>query len=329
MATVTGLTADRMLAIEAASVVSGEIDDDGHLILTTHGGDEIDAGSALPALPISDDTTQGIVELATDAEAITGSDTTRAVTPHALTAAVGSLVPAATTSVAGKVELATDAEAIAGSDTTRAVTPHALAATVAAATAPDATTTLKGIVELATTTEATTGTDSTRAVTPDGLKAAIDALKQLIWPVGCYYTSDSVSTSPATILGFGTWSAVQAKVLIGADGATYTAGSTGGSETHTLATGNLPAHHHNISLTSGAGGAHSHGAGANNAANSGSGSFAFHNPIGTNGTAGALTIPGVGDHTHAVSGDTADTGSGTAVNHMNPWRAVYMWRRTA
>lgn len=43
MATVTGLTADRMIEIEDASVVSGAVIDD-HLILTTHGGDTIDAG---------------------------------------------------------------------------------------------------------------------------------------------------------------------------------------------------------------------------------------------------------------------------------------------
>jgi hypothetical protein len=51
VATVTGLTAMRMLAIEAASVVSGAIDENGHLILTTHGGTEIDAGNALVAVP--------------------------------------------------------------------------------------------------------------------------------------------------------------------------------------------------------------------------------------------------------------------------------------
>ena len=44
MATVTGLTKDRMLAIEAASIVNGAIDLSGHLILTTHGGTNIDAG---------------------------------------------------------------------------------------------------------------------------------------------------------------------------------------------------------------------------------------------------------------------------------------------
>jgi hypothetical protein len=44
MATVTGLTAARMLAIEASSVVSGHIDGSDHLILTNQGGGTIDAG---------------------------------------------------------------------------------------------------------------------------------------------------------------------------------------------------------------------------------------------------------------------------------------------
>lgn len=44
MATVTGLTADRMLAIEAASVVDGDVVGD-NLILTQHGGTQINAGS--------------------------------------------------------------------------------------------------------------------------------------------------------------------------------------------------------------------------------------------------------------------------------------------
>jgi hypothetical protein len=44
MAIVTGLKAERMLEIEAASVVNGVVDSAGDLILTTHGGDEINAG---------------------------------------------------------------------------------------------------------------------------------------------------------------------------------------------------------------------------------------------------------------------------------------------
>ncbi len=45
MATVTGLTAERMLEIEAASVVDGEVVG-GNLILTKHDETEIDAGEA-------------------------------------------------------------------------------------------------------------------------------------------------------------------------------------------------------------------------------------------------------------------------------------------
>jgi len=44
MATVTGMTAAKMLEIQNASIVSGEIDEDDHLILTNYGGGEIDAG---------------------------------------------------------------------------------------------------------------------------------------------------------------------------------------------------------------------------------------------------------------------------------------------
>jgi microcystin-dependent protein len=52
MATVTGLTAARMLAIEGASVIDGDIVG-GHLILTKHDGTTIDAGSvAGPAGPM-------------------------------------------------------------------------------------------------------------------------------------------------------------------------------------------------------------------------------------------------------------------------------------
>jgi hypothetical protein len=47
MTTVTGLTADRMLAIEAASVVDGDVDGSGNLILTKHDGSQINAGSVI------------------------------------------------------------------------------------------------------------------------------------------------------------------------------------------------------------------------------------------------------------------------------------------
>lgn len=50
-------------------------------------------------------------------------------------------------------------------------------------------------------------------------------------PVGSYYINETDSTNPATLLGYGTWTAVQDYWLVGAGG-TYTAGSTYGSLTH-------------------------------------------------------------------------------------------------
>lgn len=47
MTTVTGLTATRMIAIEAASVVGGTVNGGGHLILTKHDASTIDAGSVI------------------------------------------------------------------------------------------------------------------------------------------------------------------------------------------------------------------------------------------------------------------------------------------
>lgn len=57
MAEVTGLTADRMIQIEDASVVSGLVDANGDLILSTHGGSTSNAGHVVgPQGPIGDST---------------------------------------------------------------------------------------------------------------------------------------------------------------------------------------------------------------------------------------------------------------------------------
>jgi hypothetical protein len=101
-------------------------------------------------------TAAGIVELATDAEVTTGSDTARAVTPAGLHQKTTSAT------AIGLVELATDAEVTTGSDTARAVTPAGLHQKTSSATAI-------GLVELATDAEVTTGSDTARAVTAAGL----------------------------------------------------------------------------------------------------------------------------------------------------------------
>jgi len=82
----------------------------------------IEGSNIIMASNTSSATAAGIVELATDAESIAGTDAARAVTPASLHAKTASAT------VIGLVELATDAEAVTGSDTARALTPANLAA---------------------------------------------------------------------------------------------------------------------------------------------------------------------------------------------------------
>jgi hypothetical protein len=92
------------------------------VILTNINPDSVTVGDTTFVLNPATTTKQGIVELATAEETITGSDGSRAVTPAGLSART------ATTGRKGLVELATFAEAIAGTDGDRAVTPAALTA---------------------------------------------------------------------------------------------------------------------------------------------------------------------------------------------------------
>lgn len=111
----------------------------------------------------------GRIEIATEAEVLTGTDAVRAVTPATLAART------ATDERAGLVELASNTETQTGADNARAVTPASLASLTA-------TLTRRGLVELATEAEVLTGTDTNRAVTPQGLAAltATDGRRGLI-----------------------------------------------------------------------------------------------------------------------------------------------------
>jgi hypothetical protein len=92
MGTVLGLTAARTLEIEAASVVSGVVNSSGDLILTTHGGTDIDAGHVRASnYDVSSETAPGIIQIATTAETLTGTNALKAVTPADLTARTATL----------------------------------------------------------------------------------------------------------------------------------------------------------------------------------------------------------------------------------------------
>ena len=150
--------------------------------------------------------------------------------------------------------------------------------------------------------------------------AFVQAALATIYPVGSIYTA-TVSTNPNTLFGFGTWTAFGAgRVLIGAGtggGATYTAGSTGGSKdailpshTHTFTGTALPSHAHFVSNSTPA------GAGSTWPFQAGSG-------YATNGANTSSVSAGTPSGTNSTEGVSATDGN------LQPYVVVYMWQRTA
>ena len=66
---------------------------------------------------------------------------------------------------------------------------------------------------------ATAGTNNTQISTTAYADAAIAAAKEALYPVGSIYINAGVTTNPATLLGFGTWTAFGAgRVMVGLNG---------------------------------------------------------------------------------------------------------------
>ena len=155
-------------------------------------------------------------------------------------------------------------------------------------------------------------------------KTALSRLKtyvlESVYPVGSIFISTS-STSPATSLGFGSWSRFgEGRILVSqssSDSDFDTAEETGGAKTHTISESQLPSHQHFIMNTGNGFG--------NNLENN-------VNFAGTTNSRGGL---GNNDYimqainSTANAGKTSAVGSGSAVTHMNPYIVTYMWKRTS
>jgi hypothetical protein len=144
---------------------------------------------------------------------------------------------------------------------------------------------------------------------------------QALYPVGSVYSNATSGTNPATLLGFGTWTAFGAgKVMVGLDSgdATFsTVGNVGGSKdaivvshTHTAtSTVTDPGHTHTTS-------------------------YSAYSPSGGGGISGGSYGFGTISLNSATTGITvatsnASTGSSATNANLMPYVVVYMWKRTA
>lgn len=112
------------------------------------------------------------------------------------------------------------------------------------------------------------------------------------------------------------------RFIVGA-GSAYDVDDTGGADTVSLTTADMPAHDHPFSATTGSGGSHTHGIRSNH---SSTGVTAARNPnfgLIQDGASGApsATDPG-GAHTHSVSGTTGLQGGGAAHENRPPYYAL-------
>jgi hypothetical protein len=166
------------------------------------------------------------------------------------------------------------------------------------------------------TTDTQTLTDKTLSTGSviDANVNVIEVLKKA-YPIGSVYINASNATNPASLLGFGTWSAFGAgKVMVGLDAGDTsfdTLGETGGEKTHTLTVAEMPSHNHSVSGTY-----------TDNPYyvkyQNDTTYYGYYDD--TNGGAGKYL---------SVANSVASQGGGGAHNNLQPYIVVYFWKRTA
>ena len=214
------------------------------------------------------------------------------------------------TAAATSATAASTSESNAETYATQAAASATSAASSATASANSAAT-----LTYATADEAEAGTADNRIISPSTLKATLDLLTtsilEKIYPVGSIYVSLTSSTSPADILGFGTWEALPAGYGLVAQGTataedgstlTFTAGEKSGEFKHQLTVGELPTQSpYNILSANQDGGLKTAGAGDG-------GNYA-----------GRIV----------VAGNDVLFGGGLHHTNISPGIAAYIWKRTA
>ena len=159
-------------------------------------------------------------------------------------------------------------------------------------------------------------------------------LANLIFPVGSIRMTVSAADESAFLGGIWVrWGTGRVPVGVNTSDTNFnTVEKTGGANTHTLATAELPSHNHSFSgsVTVNANGAHTHQASAGSY-KVGSGSTSVYYYLTNGGTTSPQSTGSGGshDHTGSVSGSVGSNGSGAAHNNLQPYITCYFWKRTA
>ena len=148
-----------------------------------------------------------------------------------------------------------------------------------------------------------------------------DILKS-VFPVGSIYTTTD-NTNPASLFGFGTWTQIEGRMIIGVS-SSYAVNSTGGEATHTLTVAETPAHTHTRGTMNITGSFLADneiwGAGAFS-----TGSYQNYDASSAGGSGHSINF----NAANTWTGATSSVGGGGAHNNMPPYYAAYIWRRTA
>ena len=159
-------------------------------------------------------------------------------------------------------------------------------------------------------------------------------LANLIFPVGSIRMTVSAADESAFLGGtWVRWGTGRVPVGVNTSDTNFnTVEKTGGANTHTLVTAELPSHNHSFSgsVTVNANGAHTHQA-SSGSYKVGSGSASTYYYMTNGGSTSGQTTGSGGSHDHSgsVSGSVGNNGSGAAHNNLQPYITCYFWKRTS
>lgn len=206
-------------------------------------------------------------------------------------------------------------------------------------------------------TTASTTTVYSSSKTENLINTSLSQLKDLLYPVGCIVQTTAYSTTAQMIAAYGgqDWALIENRVLMGATSplaATqkYVVNQTGGSDTITLTTSNLPSHNHSYTKTTSVASrtltlsqipSHHHYdestptknlvIGGNRLEIYGYSGVGATESQGIQWGKGVWPEGGSASHTHSLNtttDSTTSTGSGTAVSIVQSYYTVYIWTRT-